>query len=130
MKVLAEVFRIPSSTEILIQIAESKLQFAIHFTKEPIIKNDEDGIQTHPRRAQWINSPSPLPLGHFDHNIYEQTVFLFVNFKSTNFHFLLILQFSIFKNIFTWSCQDFLLSSLSCVPITQKDPVSSPGRIT
>ena len=38
-----------------------------------------------------------------------QTVFLYVNFKSTNFHFLVVLKFSIIKNIFTWSCQDFLL---------------------
>ena len=57
-------------------------------------------------------------------------MFIYVNFKSTNFHFLLILQFSIIKNIFTWSCQDFLLLSLSCVQITQKVPVSSPARIT
>ena len=48
----------------------------------------------------------------------------------TNFHFLVILQYSIIKNIFTWSCWDFLLLSSSCLPITQKVPVSNPGIIT
>ena len=66
----------------------------------------------------------------FVHKRCDQTVFLYVNFESTNFYFLVIHQFSIIKNISTWSCQDFLLYSSSCVPITQKVSSSSPGRIT
>ena len=44
MKVLADVFKIPSSTEILIRIAESKLQIAIYFTIEPIKKTTKMGF--------------------------------------------------------------------------------------
>ena len=45
MKVLADVFKIPSSTEILIRIAESKLQIAIYFTIEPIKKTTKMGFE-------------------------------------------------------------------------------------
>ena len=85
-----------------------------------------------PTRAE-TNGLSFHRLNHsaiFVHKRCDQTVFLYVNFKSTNFHFLVVLKFSRIKNIFTWSFQDFLLQSLSCVPITQKVPVLSPGRIT
>ena len=66
----------------------------------------------------------------FFHKRCDQSVFLYVNFKSTNFHFLVVLKFSIIKNIFTCSCQDFIFQSVSYVPITQNFSASSPVRIT
>ena len=45
MKVLADVFKIPFSTEILIRIAESKLQIPIVFNIESIQKTVKMGFE-------------------------------------------------------------------------------------
>ena len=79
---VAEVFKILGFSEIWTWIVEFKLQIAIHFINEPIKKNDKDWIQTHASKDQWINSPSPQPLGRFVHKKWDQTVFLYVNFQS------------------------------------------------
>ena len=61
MKVLADVFKILSSTEILIRIAESKLQIAIHFSIEPIKKITKMGFK--PTRA----GPKGLTVHRLNH---------------------------------------------------------------
>ena len=46
----------------------------------------------------------------------------------TNFHFLPILQFSIIKNYFTWSCQDFFIVVVITTANESKCPRFEPGH--
>ena len=79
---------------------------------------DPNGLTVH-RRNHW----AILSI-----KIYNQAVFLYVHFKMTNFHFLPILQFSIIKNYFTWSCQDFFIVVVIMTANDSKCPRFEPGH--
>ena len=79
---------------------------------------DPNGLTVHRRNHSAILSIKS----------YNQAVFLYVHFKMTNFHFLPILQFSIIKNYFTWSCQDFLLQLLSYCQSLKMSPFRARAK--
>ena len=58
---VAEVFKIPNFSEISTRIAEFKLQIAIHYTIEPIKKNDEEGFEP------TFEEPNGFPVHSLNH---------------------------------------------------------------
>ena len=69
-----------------------------------------------------FEEPNGFPLHNLNHSAILSTKAV-CKFSIDKLHLLRILQITIIKKNFTWSCQDFLLQLLSCVPITQIIPI-------
>ena len=107
-KVVAEVLKIPNFSEISNRIAEFKLEIAIHYTIEPIEKTTKRVSNPRLKSPMDFQSIALTTWPFCLQKLYQNCISI-CKFSIDKLHLLGILQISIIKKNFTWSCQDFLL---------------------